>query len=227
MNKFLTVIAIVVMATALYADDSFDQSYAGTIDGIGMPMAHFNFYQNQAWEMLVWQFDMPHNDPETDAWAAEIAFESLIELHLTTSHAADFGLSVDDVDMAEVQEQIATLRLMYNRPDIDVIATLGFTEVTFREFAEMQILHEMVYQHITSLAVITEEEMASAFEQFLSGDVEFAVEWAGDAELLEIHFKQNYEQQLRNIYFRARLDEWRNAVEIVPNAELFRSGNRP
>ena len=80
------IVIILIVGTALIWNNR-SLSYAGTLDGSRMPIEHLNFYQNQAWETLVWQFGMAAG-PETEEWAMNIAFESLLELHLTVNRAA-------------------------------------------------------------------------------------------------------------------------------------------
>jgi hypothetical protein len=157
---------IILIIGGLLVWNNRSLSFAGTIDGDRMPIEHFNFYRNQAWQTLVFSFGWP-NDDETEAWATASGFERLTELHLTTRRAAEFGFSVADVDADEVQEHMELLRTMLEAPDFDAIAALGFTNTSFREFVELQMLHELVYRHITDLVTIDEEEMAEAFEQHL------------------------------------------------------------
>ena len=164
-NMIISFCVIIFIVGTLLVWNNYTLSYAGTVDGERMPVTHLNFYQNQAWDTLLWQIGMMPG-PETEEWAMEIAYDSLIELHLTASRAADFGFSLADVDADNVDERMDMLRLMHERPDMDVFAAMGFSNRSFRRFVELQALHELVYEHIISMATVDEQEKQEAFEQF-------------------------------------------------------------
>jgi len=165
-NMIIGFLVVILIIGGLLIWNNRALSYAGTVDGVRMPIEHFNFYQNQAWETLVFWSGMPDN-AETAAWAMEIGFEGLVELHLTAIRAAEFGLSLADVDPDEVRESMDAIRAMYERPEIDMIAALGFSNASFRRFVELQVLHGLVHEHVIGLATLDEEEMAEAFEQHM------------------------------------------------------------
>ena len=158
-----SVIILIVGALLIWNNRSL--SYAGTINGERIPIEHLSFFQNQAWETLVWG-GMPAS-PQTEAWAMELGFDSLLVLHVTAGRAAEFGLSLADVDAEEVESRINTIRMMHDRPDIDMIAAMGFSNASLRRFVELQVLHELVYQHLVETIAVDEEELAEAFEQYL------------------------------------------------------------
>ena len=220
-------------------------TYAGTVDGIGMPMAQLNFFTNQALDMLFfWGGAMPDEfatEPvylenlSPQDWmqttvvefdhmeymalmeqAMEMAFDILAEFHLVVNRADEFGISLDDMDDADFERRIAIERLMiYDPPHRNFFETFGFTDETFRQFVEMRVLHDMVFEHIASLAQITEEELAQAFELFLEEEPEMAEAWDDNMEWLEDSFRSRHKWQLRIEYFEKRLEIWRNEAEIV------------
>ena len=51
-----------------------------------------------------------------------------------------------------------TLRHMHNLPGMDVIAILGFNNTTFRQFAELLVLQDLVHQHVTSFAPVADSD---------------------------------------------------------------------
>ena len=155
-NIFIGFAVIILIVGALLVWNNRSLSFAGTIDGERMPIEHLNFYQVQAWQALQWE-GWP-DGPQLEMWALEIGFDSLQVLHLVTGRAADFGLSVADVDAAEVDRRVAEL-------DRDFVTRMGFNNRTFRQFIELQVLHELVFEHITGLVTVDEDEITEAFEQ--------------------------------------------------------------
>ena len=156
-------------------------SYAGTIDGNDMPMAQLNFYANQIWEMLVFwgganpdevvtepvwiedvspqdwmQITVVEIDPtehmELMEQATEMAFDILVELHLVANRADELDISLDDIDDADFERCVAIKRLMiYDPPHRNLFETFGFTDETFRQFVELQMLYDMVFEHIGNI----------------------------------------------------------------------------
>jgi len=164
-----TIVIAIIAAVIIWNNRSL--SYAGTLDGERMPVEHLSFFQNQAWETLVWNFGMPEG-PETAEWALEIAVENLLEMHLSVNRAADFGITMADVDADDVESNMEMIRMMYERADgFDIIAAMGFTNSSFRRFVEMQMLQTLLFQHISEMVTVSEDEFAEAFEQHLEENI--------------------------------------------------------
>jgi len=259
--------------------------YAGTINGQGIPIAHFNFLYNQTYETLLFSLAEPRHvdgsefesefmvvfdvvempdiarfmaiddellitpfqklawaaelemelvqmgiDPDFMALSVELAFDAAVELHLVASRAADFGLSVADVDPHSMEMRLYTLQVTLEHPHFDKVAALGFTDEALRQFAELQSLFWLVYHHIADLVVVTDEELEQAFEQHLYENPDFIEEWLAslpawaDPDLWDHGFKREHEWQLRDEYFRGMMEVWRSEAEIVrkiPHADFF------
>jgi len=158
------VIVAIVAAALVWNNQSL--SYAGTVNGERMPVAHLNFYQNQAWDHLIWNEGWPPG-ADTQAWSMALAYESLLELHITTARAAGFGITMANVDSEEVEARMAMLRMIHERPDMDIFANMGFNNAGFRRFVELQALHELVYNHVAAQATIDLQEVEDALEDFM------------------------------------------------------------
>ena len=288
MKKWIITAIIAVTAILAGCDERTDiylpeahPEYAGTINGEGIPIAHFNIFYNDAYETLLFSLAEPHHTYEGEfmivfdvvevpgisrfmaiddeplitpfqkfdgaaelemefaqmgidldfmAQSIEIAFNSAVELHLVAGRAAEFGLSIADVDPHAIEMQLYTLEVMLEHPHIDVVAALGFTDETLRQFAELQQLYWLVYHYVANLLEVTDEELAQALEQhlyenpdFIEDWLETAPGWAG-AEMLEQSFKREHERQLRDEYMRDMMEIWKSEVEIirkVPYADFF------
>ena len=144
--------------------------FAGTLNGERMPLEHLFFFFDEAWEVLVWQQGMPE-DEETANVALGIAFEWMIDLHLTVSHAAEFGIYADDIDARELQEYMDTMVMTYFEWGIDVIADFGFTEESFRQFAQMRMITDLVRIYVGNQLYVPEALLAAAFEDFIEEEI--------------------------------------------------------
>jgi len=163
-NVIIGFSVIILIVGALLIWNNRSLSFAVTIDGERIPIEQFNFYHNQAWNTL-WEWGMMPG-PETEAWTMEIAFESLVSLHLTSARASEFGFSLADVDADEVTEEMEFLRMILQTHEGDIIPRLGFTDAAFRQFVELRMLQGLVHEHITSLVEVDEEELEQVFEDF-------------------------------------------------------------
>ena len=131
--------------------DSQSGDYAVVIDGIGVPKSHFNFYLNRAHDAFLIHPEMvTSNDP--NAQAIEISLDAIIEMHVVTRRAADFGMSIADVDADDVQAHLDFFRtILAGSGDTDPIADMGFTDDEFREFLSLAALHGLMAQEIDEL----------------------------------------------------------------------------
>ena len=157
--------AIVLIIAAVLIWNNRDLSYAGTVDGERMSFSQLQFEQNQAWWMLLDWGMMPDND--TADFALQIGFENLVDLYVTINRAANFGLSLADVDVEDIENRIAWYQMMFNNEDFDVIASLGFNNTTFRRFIEMRVLQDLVYEHVTEQLEVREDALDAAYEAHL------------------------------------------------------------
>jgi len=158
-----TVVILIVGGFLIWNNQA--RSYAGTIDGVRMPVEHFNFFQHEAWEWLILN-NMP-NDEETGMWAIEHGLERLLELHLAVTHAGQFNLSMANVDQDAVREEAVFLREVSHRQGVDMIAAMGFTNSSLRRFVEMKTLEDLVREHVMDLAVIDPADQADAFNDYV------------------------------------------------------------
>ena len=176
-NVIIGFSVIILIVGALLIWNNRSLSFVATVDGQRLPVEHFFYFRDQAWGELAqfaMGFGMDMNDPMMLDWAIEMGFESLVSFHLTTTHAGQFGLSVNDVDSAAVQERMDFIREWYfdpRWPDHDAIAEMGFTNRSFRQFVELLLLEEKTREHIGSLAVITDEILAEAFQERLEANL--------------------------------------------------------
>jgi hypothetical protein len=168
-NMIIGFCVIILIAGGLLVWNNQSLSYAGTLNGERMPVQHLNFFQNQAWEDLVFFHGWPPG-PETEAWAMQFAYESLLELHLTTARAEEFGFSLADVSADEIDARLAVIRMMHERPDVDIFAHMGFSDRGLRRFAHLQGLHDLVRQEIMSRVLIDDADLASALEEHLEAN---------------------------------------------------------
>ncbi|MCL2376832.1 MAG: hypothetical protein FWC76_05480 [Defluviitaleaceae bacterium] len=166
-------VVIAILAAVLIWNNR-DLGHAGTVDGVRMPFPQLQFHHNEAWNMLTTQFFMME-DQDTLEWAFHIGFESLVDLYVITGRAAEFDLSRANVDAEAVNARIESYREMYNDDEegFDIATSFGFTNTSFRQFVELRELHDLVYQHVTSLAVISEDALAEAYEQNLEDNFLF------------------------------------------------------
>ena len=233
-----------------FSPEEMSANYAGTLNGQGMPIEHFNFYQLLARDLLlfwqsanVWDADVaesrfvsalpsellqiPEFNPETvipDSFdhdlatqSFNIAFARTVALHLTVSHATEFGFSLDDIGDFEVEllmEMIGFTR------DPEIFAPLGFTDETFNHFLELKVLQQMVYMHIASLVVIDKSELIRAFEQFLLENEDIVEMFAEAMDFLETEYKLLRTEEIMYAYILEKLEKWKSEAKIVRFIEM-------
>jgi len=158
---------LVLILAAILVWNNRSLSYAGTVDGERMSLPQLSFHQNEAWGMLLEEQWGMTPDQGTFDLAMLIGFESLVDFYVTIGRAADFGLSLADVDAEQVDSRIEFYQMIYNDHEFDIVTSLGFTDATFRRFVELRELQDLVYRHVTELLVITEDALEVAYERHM------------------------------------------------------------
>ena len=230
-NIIIGFCTIILIVGAVLMWNNRALSYAGTVDGERMPISHLQFYQNQAWRQLTWDWGVNPHDPWTVELALQIGFDNLVEFNVVVNRAAEFGLSLADVDAQQVEDRIAEYRMFHDMDD-EIIRTLGFSSASYRRFIEMRILYDMVQEHVGNLLVVTEDALAAAYEQHLEDSFLFLTEVS--VHVIETHTREQAEGMLAQIMEGADfVDLMRassisydpNNQQIGPDGEIIESIN--
>jgi hypothetical protein len=157
---------ILVVGTALVINNR-SLSFAGTVNGQRIPMAHFRF-----------QFDLVAEGLGQDAWMfdqltiGEFSFEQLADLNVVTSRGAEeFGIVLSSQDIANSRIEADAIRASMTFNGVDLIRQMGFSRAGFYRFTEMWTLYHLILEEITGRLEVTDEELSEAYEEFLEENI--------------------------------------------------------
>lgn len=187
-NVIIIFAAIILVAGTLIVWNNRDMSFAGTVDGQRIPMSHLNFFWNSwgdneglMWEML--QHGIMPGSPEANEFIMELAWNSVVEQTIVASHAEDMGITLAGENAEMVDEQIETFENWFTHVNeegevlvtsSEMIRALGFSNASFRRFAEQVVLAGLVHDHIVASVELGDEELAEAFAEHLEEHFDYS-----------------------------------------------------
>jgi hypothetical protein len=155
---------IVIVGTVLLINNR-SLSYIATVNGQRIPIEQFHYQwdmtENAAWE-AGWRMFLSDMD------IAEWALDSLVELHVVAARADEVGAALSAENIEQARQEADSLREWFTFQGQDGIARMGFSRASFNSFIEMQILAGLVAEEVAGRLEISEEELAAAFEEYIS-----------------------------------------------------------
>lgn len=151
---------IVIMGTIMFINNR-SLSFIGTIDGTRIPISQFHYQWEMTRDQLgdwLWMMD--------DMSIAEIAFESLTEIHVLAGRADELGIFLSTEDIENARAEADNIRAWFTWEGQDLIAQMGFSRAAFYRYVEMQTLAAMVAEEVAGRVEITDERLAQDFEDY-------------------------------------------------------------
>ena len=162
-NVVIAFSAIVIVIGALLIWNNRALSYAGTIDGERVPMAHLNFFHSNWLGMLGNEWGM-HIDSATNDLARQWGWDDASTLWIISNQADLLGIVMTDDDWADVDEIVDEITAIFGTAGL---RDWGFTTASFRRFAERMVLQDLVSERILQDAFIDEDVLQEQLDEFL------------------------------------------------------------
>jgi len=156
----ITFAAIILVVGGLLIWNNRILSIAGTVDGVRVPIAQLNYFMSEQFDNLFQQFGFL---PEIEPLARELAWGDIMDLYIIASRADDFDIVLDSEDYEEVEELIAFLNLMHVSPSFNRLRNMGFNNNSLRTFVELLVLQDRIFERVTEVVEVEEEEIEAAF----------------------------------------------------------------
>lgn len=164
------VIILIVFSTALIWNNR-SLSYIGTLNGNRIPIEFYNLIFSQMameFEFSLMMQGLPFS-PEFRYLIAEDAFNNLLEMMVAVEMANELGLYLGEVELTMAQLAANNTRDMHTSANI---RNMGFTNRSLNQFFYNNALHGELYEYIIAQREVTEEELATAFAEFLEENIQ-------------------------------------------------------
>jgi len=155
--------AIIVVIGALLIWNNRNVSFAGTIDGQRVPVAHLNVFHQNWIDQIHFEWGIPVTD-DIAVMARGWAWDELVDLWIVSNQADLLGITLTADDMLQVDEIVDSYNSFFGR---EHLRAWGFTNASLRRFAERLVLQDLVAQRVIQDVIIDEYELEEAFEAFL------------------------------------------------------------